>query len=56
MDQRGQSLYAKGHGGGSEGEGEEADESGRLERSGDKRCQDSKYQQILPIQFSYNKL
>jgi len=41
----------KGRGGGDEGEGEgeEADEGDRLERSGDKRCQDSKYQQILLI-------
>jgi len=50
MNQRGQSPYAKRPAGG-EGEVEEADEGGRLERSGDK-CQDSKYQQILFIPVS----
>ena len=49
MNQRGQSLYAKGPAGGGEGEGEEADKGGRLEQSGDK---DSKYQQTLLIPVS----
>jgi len=52
MNQRGQSLYAKGPGGAGEGEGEEADKGGRLERSGDKEMTDSKYQQILLIPVS----